>query len=293
MSVLIRQLSVIVPVAGSSLQTTPEERPETMHIISNARNFSFLHIPKNGGTSIFSHLSEINDRNARYAFRTEALEDVGLVKMSHLPLWAICTFFPEDFKVISEGESFAILRDPTERFKSSLSERTKCFLKTPIDKMSQNEIAQDVDKVINALSREPEVPSYEFCHFIRQSDFVSIDGQRIVQNLFPIEFFDMARERISQASGVSIPSNVKNKRRVLKNTAGVRVVRRAWQGVKPLLSKRQRDMLWHMSYGVVTESLEAKEIDVLDSQYVRDFITSYYSNDDKLHKATLSEFRDG
>jgi hypothetical protein len=279
-------------VEGSSLQTTPEEQPETMHIISNARKFSFLHIPKNGGISIHSQLSKINDRNARYSFHTEYLGDLERVQMCHLPLRAIRDFFPEDFEIISGGNSFAILRDPTERFKSALAQRIKDSKKS-IDKMSQNEIAQDVDKVINALSREPEVPSYEFCHFIRQSDFVSIDGQRIVQNLFPIEFFDMARERISQASGVSIPSNVKNKRRVLKNTAGVRVVRRAWQGVKPLLSKRQRDMLWHMSYGVVSESLEAKEIDVLDSQYVRDFITSYYSNDDKLHKATLSEFRDG
>jgi hypothetical protein len=276
----------------SKLQDKPKEQGATMHIISNSRNFSFLHIPKNGGTSIFSSLSSINDRNARYAYRTEHLGDLGPVKMSHLPLFAIRDFFPEDYESIYRSNAFALLRDPTERFKSSLAQRVK-ERKRSIDKMSQDEIGQDVDEVITALSREPDVPSYEFCHFIRQSDFVSVDGQRIVKNLFPIEFFEIARERISQASGVSVQSGVKNKRRVIRDTTTVRMARRAWQGLKPLLPERQRKFLWNMSYRAVTEPLEAKNIEVLNSRYVRDFISSYYSNDDKMHKEILSEFHEG
>ena len=83
-----------------------------MHIISSSRNFSFLHIPKNGGISIHSQLSKLNDRNERYSFHTEYLGDLGRVQMCHLPLWAIRDYFPEDFEIISKSKSFAILRDP-------------------------------------------------------------------------------------------------------------------------------------------------------------------------------------
>ncbi len=123
--------------------------------------------------------------------RSQPDDRFGRVHRAHLPLWLLEDLYPEDFAALQGFDCFAVLRDPRARFASALAQRIEQFGKQDPFALSPSDLRREVDTVIAFLEAEPDSPALEFCHFIRQRDFVELRGTRMVTHLYRLE--DVAR----------------------------------------------------------------------------------------------------
>jgi hypothetical protein len=90
-------------------------------IINKTNRFAFVHIPKCGGTSVRKVLDTFNEWSYLGNPWIGETKKLGTVHFSHLPLQALRILFPEDLELVLKYESFALVRDPYERFFSKSS----------------------------------------------------------------------------------------------------------------------------------------------------------------------------
>ncbi len=259
-------------------------------IVSDQHKFVFIHIPKCAGTSVRTAILPYHDADKRFLRTVEPHPELGSIDFRHLPLSLLRDLDPEVFGKLKTYDSYALLRDPFQRFRSAMSQRAKMYLGREFAQLGTAELRTEIGRVQDYLLSAPSVIKPEFVHFTRQSDFVEIDGERMVQNIFPVEHLDRFARAIARRIGIDeLPMGHANKTTVfrypqLKHVAqtGSAVARRVLPGtLHDTLRRSARKML--MKSGASTEQ------PVFAETQVRDFIANYYKADIALYKEVVSD----
>lgn len=148
-------------------------------IINQAHRFVFIHIPKCGGSSIRYLFEEHNEWphtgiNAKLETPTH-----GIVDHHHIPLFTLRELFPDSFEQVCEFESFAIIRNPFDRFFSSVQQKMRSDLHRSNQvprPFTETEIVREIQEVVAYLSALPadsphQLP-HNYIHFQRQVDYI-------------------------------------------------------------------------------------------------------------------------
>jgi len=161
-------------------------------IINDSKKVCFVHIPKCAGTSIRSLIQEFDDLNGAHTGRVEVHDELGLLDYVHIPLPVLSEHFPELYSKVKSYYSFAIIRDPYQRFASSIAQRLKKYGKKGLKDISNDELIKEIDNCINFLNDHAEekvlLPA-EYIHFQRQSSYI-YNEEKIVNDLFLIDDID-------------------------------------------------------------------------------------------------------
>lgn len=155
-------------------------------IILDDKEIAFIHVPKCAGSTIRHQLLAMS--NQEDVFKGPAvLPELGKVHLPHLTLAQVQVAYPEVLQKIATYDSFAVIRDPMQRFTSALSQRLKQHKHVDIYTLDADGLRQEMNAVFEVLAESKGALPSEFVHFTRQSDFVELDGKQIVKNLFAIE----------------------------------------------------------------------------------------------------------
>ena len=91
-------------------------------ILLNEKKVAFIHIPKNGGTSIRAYLNTMDEVVYNEAEDTFFVLGDDKFDKNHITLDMLHENFKTAFDLIKQYNSFCILRDPRERFYSSINQ---------------------------------------------------------------------------------------------------------------------------------------------------------------------------
>ncbi len=264
-------------------------------ILCDRHRFVFIHIPKCAGSYVRACLSSFDDSAGRFS-RHGDHTDLGILDFAHIPLSILEKFFPSEFARVAAYRSFAVVRDPFERFPSSMSEFLKKRKKQLIRNMSLREIRHEVDSIIRHLQQErphaePET-TYTYIHFTRQSEFVNLGGTRIVQHLYTMDNVSSLLAEIGNLTQTDLFSVLPGRKEsnvslVYRN----RGVRSAISVLTLLLGQKKvgRLVSWPALSRIVHIPGNTTASGIFDSKHVRDFVTDYYKEDIDLYESVLSE----
>ena len=154
-------------------------------IISDEKNFVFIHIPKCGGTEIKSSLKKYDSYAGLYDGRIDVL-GIEKVDFTHLPLQDIKKNFPELFNKILDFESYTIVRDPIKRFSSGINQYVKFQYGRGIHDFSSKEIKKIIDSIILKLEHKENRLDPSLIYFEPQVSFIYVDGAKVINNIFSI-----------------------------------------------------------------------------------------------------------
>ena len=256
-------------------------------IVSSDNGFFFVHIPKNGGSSVRDQIQPMDDTKGLF-LGTKEHPELGVYDSSHVPLLWLQAHFGDWFDVISGLEGFALLRDPVGRFASSTAQRFRQFKgKTPSD-VTRAEIHAEIDEVIAHLTDCGRFPDSRMSHFMRQSEFVMLDGRRMVSHLYRLEDIDLLIGALARMSDTPLVTDFHSNKSF--------ELRYRW--IKGPLTA-SKDLAKKYLPNPVTDRLRRTAIRLLarqgdtdfgavvsGSQEIRNFIETYYAEDFTLFETT-------
>lgn len=164
-------------------------------IICEAQKFAFVHIPKNGGTSIRKALSEFVHDPRFEAGRVVDLQGKGQLDHVHIPLFLLEALYPDAMDKLQSYRSFAVIREPYSRFQSALNQWAKNVRKERLMDLPESKVAEYVAlHLLNDGIQERTSPS--LIHFLPQTAFTFLKGKQVVDLLVPFEQLDTMWPRI-------------------------------------------------------------------------------------------------
>lgn len=239
-----------------------------------------MHIPKCAGSSVKDQLRAIDETGGRYE-RTEPHARFGRVHRAHLPLWLLKELYPEDFDMVCQSDVFAVLRDPQARFASALAQRIEQFGKRDPFVLSARELQAEIDTVIDFLTRHPNDPRLEFCHFMRQCAFTHFDGQQIATRLYRLEDVAALLSEIGALTGQNLSADAKSNQKIAFRVPALKapalavnaLLRQVLPGnMHTVLKERAKQMLGRRDKGEVWA-------ETLGTPDVRAFVQDHYRAD--------------
>ncbi len=259
-------------------------------ILSDQYRFVFVHIPKCAGTSVRKAVLSFHDADNRFLKTIEVHPELGQIDYRHLPLVLLRELDREAFEKLKIYSSYALLRDPFQRFRSAIAQRAKMYVGTELAQLGDEDLETEIKRVISYLQSGPEVITSDFIHFARQSDFVQLDGERIVHNLYPVERLDLFVETLSRHIGADkLEIGHANKTQVLRHPQLKNVLYSGSAFVRRVLPASLHESLRYSARRVLMKSGDSAEFPVFDAPYVQDFIRQYYAADIALHQEVLAD----
>lgn len=170
-------------------------------IISDRHKFVFVHIPKCAGTTVRTLLEQFDETDGAYAPSIRKHPTLGRVDYTHLPLKLLREIAPEDFGKVRTYRAFALVRDPEARFVSALSQRLKMYGTHELAQIDTAEADRLAGEVVERLQDPSAAHLPEFIHFARQSDFISCDGEELIEDLYPTTHVSHLVREIGRITG--------------------------------------------------------------------------------------------
>ena len=168
-------------------------------IISDAYQVVFLHVPKCAGTSLRRQL-ERADPDARSFWGVEDHPEVGPLDLAHMSLPIMRDLYPETFQVVERYSSFAVVRDPFDRLRSSLSQHVKRFRGKRLTDHTPDELEPMLEHVAGVLRASRTILPVEYQHFTPQCHYVQIDKRELVTP-YALEHLGALTTRLSDMFG--------------------------------------------------------------------------------------------
>lgn len=257
-------------------------------IISDSHRFVFVHIPKCAGTSIRRRLLCFDDRNKFYAGVLTRSPSLGSLDYAHIPLFFLREHFLSDFEKVMEYHSCAVIREPYDRFSSSVSQRLRSYSDTPIQARSVGEVKSAIEESISFLAKtmnfETLLPA-EYVHFQKQTDYTHLEGLQIVDKIYTIEHVSQLLLDLSECVGEDLQAMVQKNNMIQENRTLVHrntIIRGIVESTRPATSVitdalpvSLKEKLRSLLYVPRDSGLKA----LFASDYVTDFIRDYYEDD--------------
>ena len=256
-------------------------------LIDDRHQVAIVHVPKCGGTSITSQLAPFDSYGGAFRRRGEHPQ-LGFLDYTHIPLRVLATHFPSEFEKILSYDSFALTRDPHTRFASATFHRLQEYGGVgKLDATLETGFAE-ARAVMAWLSRRTEFHDAEYIHFCPQTDFVSLDGGRVVRNIFTLE--DMARMAsvLQSKCGLSIDPGRKENTNFASNNRVFSLLHAA----KPVYS-RLTTWSFRKKVMAILQKAKLQSADPLYAAFRRDaeiarFVEDYYAADFELYRMAAS-----
>lgn len=274
-------------------------------IISDVHRLAFIHIPKCAGTSVRSQLGHLNDCQLTGApwidtdgpSYIKKHKDLGLVYHGHLPLFVLDKYFPNEFAKLKTYWNFCVLRDPYDRFASALLQHIKEYCKRPFNTYSHTEIRTIVYKIIDDLLKlnyNLSILPINYTHFRRQSDYIYLNNQKVIKNLYSVDMLDELFDEIERITGEALPHRsgpahlaVTNRSVSIKNDVLRRIEKNTRSKIKflvKLLPRGITNSLKNLVYLPLNDPRNTNLHSVLSEDYVQNFIRAYYEDDIALYR---------
>ncbi|MBI1180278.1 MAG: hypothetical protein GC201_06940 [Alphaproteobacteria bacterium] len=258
-------------------------------ILSDEHQFAFIHIPKCGGTSVRVQLGAIDSYAGRFQMG-EIETELGTVNLGHVPLHALEALYPREFDKVVRYASLALVRDPHQRFLSSVMHRLVARQGVPMALVTGEMVRREAEAAIEVLDRDRSVLPAGYSHYTPQSWYVELRGRRLVKTIVPLDRRDLLQRCVQQATGLILDMAVReNLSAVPANSlmrGAVRLMRPVYRALLPSRAKnrlhsmmRQRGLFRHVGELYAGSSLGNDDI--------RRFIDSYYARDFEIHAAAL------
>lgn len=269
-----------------------------------SHQLAFIHIPKNGGQSVRNALEAVapisydalaQDLGTEEVAARAAVESgfehprLGPIHPAHITLAALRRDFPACWQVLMTADSFALTREPRDRFISAVMQRTREFKDGHAMRASDPAIAQEAEEVAATLTENPTVWSREYIHFVRQIDFVELNGQRIVDAVFPVDAADAIATWVQSRTGLALNITRDHVRRQPKPWARavMPVARFAGRTLMPAKVKRAVYGAWVKSAVFDNAGQSYQSVDL--GSDVERFIQSHYEADAALHAQSMNQ----
>jgi hypothetical protein len=251
-------------------------------IVSDRHRFAFIHIPKSAGTTVRNTLGAIDDYDGFFARKVDH-PAMGLVDLSHIRLVDIADHYPEVFVKLLEYQCCAIVREPEERFMSSIFQRLREFHGIDQSVMTDARIKQEIQAVTEFLATAERRLPLDYVHFMPQVFYVDHEGKRIVKNLFAISAFHDAAIFVQQTTGIVFDAGHRSNSSAALRYRALRPVVRVLKKPYNLLPQTWREALRTklIAHGVLANQTAAS-LAMLDE--VRPFLTRYYAQDYALYR---------
>jgi hypothetical protein len=253
-------------------------------ILDDTHETAFIHIPKCGGTSISLQFGDLDSYGG--AFRRKGVHpSLGAIHYAHIPLRFLALHYPAEFAKVKAYRSFALARDPHERFASATFQRVEEFIGIPKPDITLTRALDEARAVIRWLAARDAFCDLEHIHFSRQADYVSLDGARIVGEVYPIE--DIAG--LAAALEARCQTRFDPDRRVNTNFGSSSRVLSVLRRAKPFYSRVTtwsfRERLLLLARRLKLQSPHSLYDAFRDDPEISDFVENYYAEDFKLHRA--------
>lgn len=269
-------------------------------IINEDYRFVFVHIPKCAGTSVRLKLRPFDSREGAFEVRGNH-PILGRLDYGHLPLFTVSEYFQSEFNTLRNYFSFAVVRDPFARFPSSVSQHLSMYSQRAIHMCSSDEIQAAIDTSIHYLRSQPRdrylLPPH-YIHFQKQTDYINLDGVRIIDRLYTVGKVNALLADVGQLIGQSLVHadeaghEIAANRSIVFRNDLLRKVIAIMRPVSDLFGKYIPDNMKQKIRNQVYVPRDDRLREIFDSDYIKDFIRDYYAEDIVLHQELTSQKKD-
>lgn len=251
-------------------------------IINAAHDFGFVHIPKCAGSTIRQQLREEDDLDGKF-YHTMTLPDIGRINGNHVPLDLLESHFSEDLARLRAVTSYAIVRDPTKRFVSTVAQYLRSHVREPAE-LSVQEILTETNRIITAVGKDTTRSVISNTIFYRQVDYVYLREEKIIEHIYAMENIQGLQEHITAHHGLTLQANKVWNPTVTYRVSGISgALKRANGLARRMLPKRAHVALRDLGIkAMTTKGVPALETALLESTEVRSFIAEHYATDQAL-----------
>lgn len=163
-------------------------------IISHNFKFVFIHIPKCAGTSIRNRLLELDPEAVSFWGKEWAPHLGRQVDAAHRPIEDLI-MLDELKQILREYFVFAFVRNPYERFLSSIAEfRREC---------SESLNVSEVETLLSSLTPNTLRSDVTYVHFCPMRYFTHVGNKRWVDEIYDFADLEAGLVRFSRAVGIS------------------------------------------------------------------------------------------
>jgi hypothetical protein len=205
---------------------------------------------------------------------------------------ALKEYRPCEFDKLCRYETFAITRDPFERFASSVSQRLLMYSSRPLRNRSLQEVSEAIDECIDYLEQHGSSPHPlppEYIHFQRQIDYIELDDTRVANRLYTVDRVAALLEDVSKLIGrdVVIAGGPPNRSLVFRNRLvgsmieSSRPITNLVGAVLPIGVKR-------IARNLVYVPRDHRFRGVFAGKHVQQFVREYYAEDIALFQEVRS-----
>jgi len=231
-------------------------------------------------------LGRFDDTGGKYEPSVREHPVLGRLDYTHLPLDLVRRVCPEDFDKIRRYHAFALVRDPQTRFVSALSQRFKMYNSRELAQLDRSEVNRLAREVVETLRREPDATRRpEFVHFARQSDYIFLDGDQLVETIQPTSKAGDMIQQISQLTGEELGDVGNDNPTMVFRSGAFRRMALAgkWIGERTLGPETVRRGRKVARRAMMKPLLNSRDAYTL-SDDVSDFVQDYYAQDLKLYE---------
>jgi tetrahydromethanopterin S-methyltransferase subunit G len=258
-------------------------------IICERHGFVFVHIPKCAGSSVRQQIESLDDEAGLFS-RVKEHPVLGRMDFGHFTLPQLREHFPDHYAKVLRLESFAICRDPFDRFGSSVRQTLWMYDKRPMTLISPAEAAEITRRMIDDLDRSFDRLPAKYVFFEPQVSYVFDEGRQVVKRLYPIErtadFIGEISRRIGRPLDPARRAN-QNVELRFKGLGGALFAVNA--ALRRLLPRGAHAALKTQVLPLVTRSQNAAEASgLLELPEVREFVQRRYAEDIALHRAAAA-----
>lgn len=254
-------------------------------IISPRHKFVFVHIPKCAGTSVRTQLIKCDSGHIGMG-EVGGHSVLGNIDYGHVPLSLLRQYFPENYSYLERFTSYAVVRDPLDRFGSSLRQMLWRYDNRPMTLIPQEELRDLTRKAIEDVAAELDRPSSKYIFFARQRDFIYDEDRRIVDHLIPMELVPDFIAHIGRITGTAMEAGTRSNQNVelrFKQVGGLAY--RVNDVLRRSLPLDMHARIKNMALRLLSIKESAAEASgILQMEEVRSFVETHYAHDAQIYR---------
>jgi hypothetical protein len=254
----------------------------TTMIINREHDFGFVHIPKCAGSTVRQQLRDMDDLGGRF-YTTMILPDGRRINGNHVPLPVLETEFPEVLEALRGVTSYAIVREPMDRFVSSMAQYLRGRVREA-GEMKGSEILVEARAIMAGLT-EDYMSDIKYTVFLPQVDFVYLRGEQVIGNVYPMDRLDPFFDRLESRHGLTlIRDKVWNPTVTYRIPAMSGPLKRAKSVAQRLLPVKAYAGLRELGVkAFTTKGVQQLDETLSTSREVRAFVDEFYAGDADLY----------